>query len=194
VAEDEGETATAGHVTTPFLLEITEEGFYLKRSASVAAIGQVVRGAAQASKILDLVGFAPEPKHVVLTDIVASGVGEVLFYLLEGVTKQEVHRGQVLASPGSMRPATRFQAEVVFDERYEHITQQPFQGVCRYLFHLRHTDIFGTLYLPAGKQRIVHDDRFTTTIELNHPCALEVGLQFGISRLLGQGTVLEVNS
>jgi transposase len=41
----------------------------------------------------------------------------------------------------------------------------------------------GCFHLPAGKQRIVHDDRFTTTIELNEPCALEVGLQFGIGRL-----------
>ena len=194
MAEDEGKNAAAARGTAPFLLEIEEEGLYLKRDASVAAIGRVVHGLAKVGLDLDLVGFAPEPKHVVLRDIVPSGVGEVLLYLLEGVTKQEIHRGQVLASPGSVQPATRFQAEVVFDERYEHITQQPFQGVCRYLFHLRHADIFGTLHLPAGKQRIVHDDRFITTIDLNEPCALEVGLQFGIGRLLGQGIVLEVMS
>jgi elongation factor Tu len=194
MAEDGGDKVASAHVSAPFLLEINEEGLYLARYASAAALGQVVRGTVHVGEALDLVGFAPEPKHVVLTDIVTSGDGILPAYLLAEVTKQEIHRGQVLAAPGSVRPATQFQAEVVFDERHEHITQQPFQGVCRYLFHLRHTDIFGTLHLPVDKQRIVHDDRFTTTIELNEPCALEAGLRFGIGRLLGQGTILKVIS
>ncbi len=45
-----------------------------------------------------------------------------------------------------------------------------------------------------GKQRIVRGDHFTATISLKEPCALEVGLRFGIGRLLGQGIVLEVIS
>lgn len=177
----------------PFLLEIEEDGLYLARYTSVAVLGQVVRGTVSVGETLELVGFSPEPKRVVLKDIVAGMGGFRLpFYLLEGVTKPEIHRGQVLVSPGSLRPAKTFRAEVVFDERNEHITQQPFQGVCRYLFRIRHTDIFGTLHLPPSKHRIVHGDHFTATIDLRDPLALEVGLRFGIGRLLGQGTIQEV--
>lgn len=192
MASDEGQHAMDARVPTPFLLEIQEEGFYLARYASVAVGGRIVRGAVSVGEALEVVGFLPEPKRVVLRDIVASGVGMLPIYLLEGVTKQEIHRGQVLALPGSVRSATTFQAEVCFDERYERITQQPFQGVCRYLFYIRCADFFGTLHLPASKQRIAHGDRFTASIELKEPCALEVGLPFGIGRALGQGTVLEV--
>jgi elongation factor Tu len=194
MANDERQYEMAARAPTPFLLEIEEAGLYLAHYASVAVLGRIVRGTVKAEEALDLVGFAPEPKPVVLRDILADRdiVGGLPFYLLEGVSKQEIHRGQVLVAPGSLRPATAFRAEVLFDERYEHITQQPFQGVCRYPFHIRHTDIFGTLHLPAGKQHIVHGDRFTATIELSKSCALEVGLPFGIGRLLGEGTVLEV--
>jgi translation elongation factor EF-Tu-like GTPase len=124
MTEDKSENAATERGIAPFLLEI-EDRFYSARDASVAVYGRVARGTVDVGAALDLVGFAPEPKHLVLRNIVASGSGELLWYLLEGVTEQEVYRGQVLAAPGSVRPATRFQAEVVFDERYEHISQQP---------------------------------------------------------------------
>lgn len=160
-------------------------------------LGHVVRGAVTVGEALDLVGFAPEPKPVVLREILAHPtlLGGMPCYLLEGdVTKQEVHRGQVLVSPGSLPPATTFRAEVVFDERHERITQPPWRGICRYRFRIRHADIFGRLYLPTDKQRIDHGDRFIATIVLNRPSALEVGLRFGIGRLLGQGVIKEVIS
>jgi len=125
MASDERQYEMAARVPTLFLLEIEEDGLYLARYASVAVFGRSVRGTVSAGEALDLVGFAPEPKQVVLRDILADRdrLGGLPFYLLEGVSKQEIHRGQVLVSPGSVLPATAFRAEVLFDERHEHITQ-----------------------------------------------------------------------
>ncbi len=190
VARKVGYQGAIVDAVAPFLFEIEVDGFYDAHHQYVAVAGKTVHGKVSVGEALDLVGFAPESKRVVLKDIVTRGNSS--YYVLDGVTKQEIHPGQVLASPGSLRPAKKFRTEVLFDERYERITQQPFQGVCRYLFHIWHVDIFGTLHLPPGKEHILHGDRFSAIIDLNEFCALEVGLQFGIGRLLGQGTVLEV--
>lgn len=47
--------------------------------ASAAAVGRVVRGAVSVGQALEVVGFAPEPKRVVLRDIVVSGVRTLPF-------------------------------------------------------------------------------------------------------------------
>src|SRR5215469_6673829 len=73
-AEDQDENTVVARVAKPFLLEIEEEGLYLKRHDSVAVSGRVVRGMPIAGEALELVGLAPEPKAVALTDIVASGI------------------------------------------------------------------------------------------------------------------------
>ncbi len=197
MTDDEGEITLAAGASAPFLLEIEEDGLYIARYGAVGVLGSVLRGAATVGEALDLVGFTPEPKPVILRDTLADPtiLGGMPCYLLEGdVTKEEVRRGQVLASSGSLPPATTFRADVVFDERYERITQPPWHGICRYNFYIRRADFSGKLYLPIDKQRIDHGDRFLTTIALRKPAALEVGLRFGIDRLLGQGVITEVIS
>jgi len=176
--------------SAPFLLEIQEDGLSLRHHSSVAVLGLVARGSVVAGDALDLVGFAPEPKHVIVHDIIAARHGP--FFLLDGVAKREIMRGQVLVTPGTLAPARRFRAEVIFDERHEKIRNQPVDGVCQVRFRLRHTTIAGALHLPEGKETLTSGDRFVATIELQNDFALEVGLRFGIGQLLGQGVIVEV--
>lgn len=173
----------------PFLMAIASGTSGGVNADEVAVLGRIVRGTAVVGSTLDLVGFAPEIKHVKLVEIRIRGM---TFYILQGATESDIERGQVLAAPGTIRLGTTFEAEVVFDERYEKITQQPVQGIIRYLFHIWDRDNFGTLQLPEGKAKIAHGDRFVARIELTKPCALEVGLNFGIGRLLGRGRVTAV--
>src|SRR5215472_14927868 len=92
--------------------------------------------------------------------------------ILQGVARQDLWRGQVLASPGTIQPRTTFEAEILIDERIEKISQQPFQGIVRYRLHIRDTDVSGTVLLPLGKETIMHGDHFSTIIILKEPLAL----------------------
>ncbi len=176
----------------PFLMAIEVGASGGVNADEVAVAGRIVRGTAVVGASLVLAGFAPQFKQVKLVEVRSRGM--MTSYILQGVTKSDIVRGQVLATPGTIRLGTTFEAEVVFDERYEKITQQPFQGVTRHLFHIWDTDIFGTLHLPQGKATIAHGDQFLATIVLTEPCALEMGLEFGIGRLLGRGRVIAILS
>lgn len=174
----------------PFLLEVEEDGRTLRQYASVAVVGRVARGTVVVGDALDLVGFAPEPRRVMLRHIATIEHGP--FFLLDGVTDRDVVCGQVLVTPGSLAPARRFRAEILFHAHQAKIKRQPVDGVCQFQFHVRRATVSGALCLPEGKDTLLPGDRFVATIELQQDFALEVGLRFSIGRLLGQGAVVEV--
>ena len=60
------------HRSEPFLLEIEEDGRTLRQYAFVAVAGRVARGTVVVGDALDLVGFAPEPRRVMLRHIAIS--------------------------------------------------------------------------------------------------------------------------
>lgn len=171
------------------LLEI--EDVFNIRGKGLAVCGPIVRGHIAVGNVVEVVGFSTQVKRAKIADVTQI-MSRLPAYVLEGVTRQEIQRGQVLASPGSIQPATTFWAEICFNEQVRKIDHQPFQGVWRHSFHLRHTDIYGTLSLPEGKGNIAHGDRFVAKIELNEPCALEVGMSFVIGVFVGQGSVTAI--
>ena len=67
---------------------------------------------------IEIVGFKPTEKKVVtgvemFRKLLDAGVaGDNVGVLLRGVEKSDVERGQVLAKPGSIKPHTKFKAEV----------------------------------------------------------------------------------
>src|SRR5262245_29885463 len=92
----------------PFLLEVQEDGRFLRQYTSVAVAGSVLRGTVVIGEALDLVGFAPKPRRVILRNIATIEHGP--FFLLDGVVASDVVCGQVLVTPGTLAPARRFRA------------------------------------------------------------------------------------
>jgi elongation factor Tu len=174
----------------PFLLEIQEDGRTLRQYASVAVVGRVARGTVVVGDALDLVGFAPEPRRVMLRDIITTEHGP--YFLLDGVANRDVVCGQVLVTPGTLAPARRFRADVIFHTGHGRIARQPVDGVCQLQFRIRQTTVSGALHLPNGKDSLSPGDSFVGTIELQKDFALEVGLRFGIGKVLGLGAVVAV--
>lgn len=172
-----------------FLLEIQEDGRTLREYASVAVVGDVARGTVVVGDALELVGFAPTPRRVLLRNIITTAHGP--YFLLDGVENADVVPGQVLVTPGTLAPARRFRAEVLFHD-HARIRRQPVDGVCQLQFRLRHTTVSGALHLPKGKEMLAPGDHFVATIELQQDFALEVGLHFDIGQTLGQGLVMQV--
>jgi elongation factor Tu len=111
------------------------------------------------------------------------------------VEKADVERGQVLAKPGSIKPHTKFKAEVYVLSKDEGGRHTPFFNGYRPQFYIRTTDVTGTLHLGEGVEMIMPGDNTQIEATLISPTALEKGARFAIregGRTVGAGTVTEI--
>jgi elongation factor Tu len=115
--------------------------------------------------------------------------------LLRGVNKDDVERGQVLAKPGSIKPHTKFEAEVYVLSKEEGGRHTPFFKGYRPQFYFRTTDVTGNVELPEGVEMVMPGDNIKMVVTLIAPIAMEDGLRFAIregGRTVGAGVVAKV--
>ncbi|EBK2251415.1 elongation factor Tu, partial [Salmonella enterica subsp. enterica serovar Enteritidis] len=122
--------------------------------------------------------------------------GENCGVLLRGTKREDVQRGQVLAKPGSIKPHTKFDAEVYVLSKEEGGRHTPFLNGYRPQFYFRTTDVTGAIQLPEGTEMVMPGDNVEMNVELIHPIAMDQGLRFAIregGRTVGAGVVAKVN-
>src|SRR2546422_10327298 len=105
--------------------------------------------------------------------------GDNVGLLLRGAEKTEIERGMVLAKPGSIKPHTKFLAEVYVLTKEEGGRHTPFFKGYRPQFYFRTTDVTGTVALPAGGARVMAGGNTQKTIEPIPPIAKEGGQRRG---------------
>jgi elongation factor Tu len=121
--------------------------------------------------------------------------GDNVGLLLRGVGKEEIERGMVLAKPGSIKPHTKFKAEVYVLTKEEGGRHTPFFNGYRPQFYFRTTDVTGSVTLPTGVEMVMPGDNVQMDIELISPIAMEKELRFAIregGRTVGAGVVTEI--
>jgi elongation factor Tu len=115
--------------------------------------------------------------------------------LLRGIERTDVERGQVLAKPGSIKPHTKFTAEVYVLTKEEGGRHTPFFKGYKPQFYFRTTDVTGSIELPEGVEMVMPGDNISVTVELGAPIAMTQGLRFAIregGRTVGSGVVAQV--
>ena len=147
-------------------------------------------------------GLREESRNVVVTGVEMfrklldqAQAGDNIGALLRGVQRTEIERGQVLAAPGSIKPHTKFTAEVYVLKKEEGGRHTPFFNGYRPQFYFRTTDVTGDLTLPEGVEMCMPGDNIQMTIELITPIAIEEGLRFAIregGRTVGAGVVASI--
>ncbi|MDO8679871.1 MAG: elongation factor Tu [Acidobacteriota bacterium] len=186
-------------VDKPFLMPI-EDVFSISGRGTVVT-GRIERGQVKVGEEVEIIGFKPTEKKVVtgvemFRKLLDSGVaGDNVGILLRGVEKEDVERGQVLAKPGSIKPHTKFKAEVVVLTKEEGGRHTPFFNGYRPQFYFRTTDVTGTLNLNEGVEMIMPGDNTSVNVELIAPVALEKGARFAIregGRTVGAGSVTDI--
>jgi len=186
-------------VDKPFMMPI-EDVFSISGRGTVVT-GRIERGQVKVGEEIEIVGFKPTVKKVVtgvemFRKLLDSGVaGDNVGILLRGVEKADVERGQVLAKPGSIKPHTKFKAEVYVLSKEEGGRHTPFFNGYRPQFYIRTTDVTGTLHLGEGVEMIMPGDNTQIEATLISPTALEKGARFAIregGRTVGAGTVTEI--
>ncbi|AIH04240.1 elongation factor Tu [Thermodesulfobacterium commune] len=186
-------------VDKPFLMPI-EDVFSISGRGTVVT-GKVERGVLRPGEEVEIVGLRPTIKTVATSlemfrKILDEALpGDNIGVLLRGVGKDEVERGQVLAKPGTIKPHTKFKAEVYVLKKEEGGRHTPFFNGYRPQFYFRTTDVTGVVKLPDGVEMVMPGDNVELEVELIKPVALEEGLRFAIregGRTVGAGVVTKI--
>ena len=190
-------------VDKPFLMAI-EDVFSITGRGTVST-GRIERGMILVGDTVELVGLG-ETKTTTVTGLemfqktLDKGMaGDNIGILLRGLQKADVVRGMVLAKPGSIKPHTKFDAEVYIltkDEGGRHTAI--FKGY-RPQFYVRTTDVTGQIseFTSEGEviEMVMPGDNVNMRIELIAPIAIENGMRLAIregGRTVGSGLVTKI--
>src|SRR4029077_9963587 len=144
------------------------------------------RGQVKVGEEVEIIGIKPTRKSAVtgvemFKKLLDSGMaGDNVGLLLRGVERKEIERGQVIAKPGSIKPHTKFKAEVYVLTKEEGGRHTPFFTGYRPQFYFRTTDVTGVADLPSGVEMVMPGDNIAIDVTLITPIAMEKGLRFAI--------------
>ena len=183
----------------PFLMPV-EDVFGIKGRGTVVT-GRIERGVVKVGEEIEIIGIVETRKTTVtgvemFKKLLDEGqAGDNVGCLLRGIERDDVQRGQVLAKPGSIKPHTKFEAQVYVLSKEEGGRHTPFFNGYRPQFYVRTTDVTGAIGLPEGVEMVMPGDNITMTVELIQPVAIEDGLRFAIregGRTVGAGVVTKI--
>ncbi|QOW48541.1 MULTISPECIES: elongation factor Tu [unclassified Acinetobacter] len=184
-----------------FLMPI-EDVFSISGRGTVVT-GRVETGIVKVGEEVEIVGIKDTVKTTVtgvemFRKLLDEGrAGENCGVLLRGTKREDVQRGQVLAKPGTIKPHTKFDAEVYVLSKDEGGRHTPFLNGYRPQFYFRTTDVTGAIALKEGVEMVMPGDNVEMSVELIHPIAMDAGLRFAIregGRTVGAGVVSKVTA
>ena len=183
----------------PFLMPI-EDIFTIEGRGTVVT-GRIERGQINVSDEIEVVGLV-DTQQTTVTGIemfnksLDSGqAGDNAGILIRGLKKEDVHRGQVLAAPGSVTPHTEFEAEVYVLKKEEGGRHTAFFTGYKPQFYIRTTDVTGEVTLNEGTEMVMPGDTITFNVKLQAPVALEEQQRFAVregGRTVGAGVVTKI--
>ncbi len=187
-------------VDKPFLMPV-EDVFSITGRGTVAT-GRIETGKIHVNDEVQIIGLGAEGRKSVVTGvemfrkILDQGeAGDNVGLLLRGVEKDEIKRGMIIAAPNSVKPHTKFKAEVYILKKEEGGRHTPFRNHYRPQFYIRTLDVTGEIKLPEGHEIVMPGDNVTIEVDLISPVACSVGLRFAIregGRTVGAGQITEL--
>jgi elongation factor Tu len=190
-------------IDKPFLMAI-EDVFSITGRGTVST-GKIERGSVSIGDTVELVGLG-ETKVTTVTGLemfqktLDKGLaGDNIGILLRGLQKLDVLRGMVLSKPGSIKPHTKFDAEVYILKKEEGGRHTSIFKGYRPQFYVRTTDVTGQIFefFSGGEviEMVMPGDNVSMRIELIAPIAIEKGMRLAIregGRTVGSGLVTNI--
>ena len=188
-------------VDKPFLMSV-EDVFSIKGRGTVAT-GRIERGVMKVGDPCEIVGLTNEPTASTITGVEMFNktldqgqAGDNVGALVRGIEKDDITRGQVICKPGSIKPHTKFKAQIYVLSKDEGGRHTPFFSNYRPQFYFRTTDVTGSVNLLGGAEMCMPGDNVEVEVDLmGKPVAMEAGLRFAVregGRTIGSGTVTEI--
>jgi elongation factor Tu len=187
------------NIDKSFLLPI-EDVFSISGRGTVVT-GRIESGIVKVGEEVEIIGIRDTTKTTctgveMFRKLLDEGrAGDNVGVLLRGTKRDEVERGQVLAKPGTIKPHTKFEAEVYVLSKDEGGRHTPFFNGYRPQFYFRTTDVTGTCDLPEGIEMVMPGDNVKLVVNLHAPIAMDEGLRFAIregGRTVGAGVVAKI--
>ena len=187
-------------VDKPFLMPV-EDVFSITGRGTVGT-GRIERGIITTGDEISILGMGKDTKTTVtgvemFRKLLDEGrAGDNAGLLLRGVDKEDLHRGMVLAAPGSITPHTKFKASVYVLKKEEGGRHTPFFNGYRPQFYFRTTDVTGVVTLAAGTEMVMPGDNVEFDVELITPIAMDKELRFAIregGHTVGAGVVTSIS-
>jgi len=182
-----------------FLMPV-EDVFSITGRGTVAT-GRIESGVINTGDSVEIIGFEEKLTSTItgvemFRKILDRGeAGDNVGLLLRGIEKEAIRRGMVICKPGSVKPHTKFKAEVYILKKEEGGRHTPFHNKYRPQFYLRTTDVTGEIMLGEGREMVMPGDNLTIEVNLIAPVAINQGLKFAIregGRTVGAGQVTEI--
>ena len=183
----------------PFLMPV-EDIFSIEGRGTVVT-GRIERGVIKVGEEVEIIGLVPTTKTTITgiemfnKQLDQGQAGDNAGILLRGTAKDDIHRGQVLAKPGSVTPHTEFEAEVYVLTKDEGGRHTPFFTGYKPQFYVRTTDVTGEVTLPSGTEMVMPGDTITFKVKLVAPVALEAQTRFAVregGKTVGAGVVTKI--
>ncbi len=187
-------------VDKPFLMPI-EDVFSITGRGTVAT-GRIETGVINSGDPVEILGMGAENLKSTVTGVEMfrkildrGEAGDNVGLLLRGIDKESIRRGMVICKPGSVKPHSKFKAEVYILSKEEGGRHTPFFNKYRPQFYFRTTDVTGEIKLPEGVEMCMPGDNLTIEVTLLNKVAMDKGLRFAIregGRTVGAGQVTEI--
>jgi len=184
----------------PFLMPV-EDVFTITGRGTVAT-GRIETGTINTNDGVEIIGMGAEGLTSTITGVEMfrkildyGEAGDNVGLLLRGIDKKDIKRGMVICKSGTVKPHTKFKAEVYILKKEEGGRHTPFQNKYRPQFYFRTTDVTGEITLEAGREMVLPGDNVTIEVNLINAIAMHKGLRFAIregGRTVGAGQVTEI--
>lgn len=187
----------------PFLMPV-ESVFSISGRGTVVT-GRVERGTLKKGEEIEIVGDFEKPFKSTVTGIEmfkkeldAAVAGDNAGILLRGVKRDEVHRGMVMAKPGTVTSHKKILASVYILSKEEGGRHSPFGENYKPQLFFRTTDVTGTMRFPEGADHsamVSPGDNVEMEIELTKKTPVELNQRFNLregGKTVGTGMVTRI--
>lgn len=180
------------------------EDVYTISGRGTVVTGVVSRGVLKVGEEVEIVGFHEnkENKKTVVTgiemfrkELSQAEAGDNAAFLLRGIGRDDVKKGQVIAKPGTVSAHKKFKANIIALTKAEGGRSTSFQVKYKPQVYFSTTNVTCEITEIKDKDFVKPGDAAEVTIELLYPVAIEKGLTFAMregGRTVGQGSVIEI--
>lgn len=192
---------SAGTAEPGFLMEVRD--VFTIAGMGTVVTGTIERGSVRVGDAVEIIGMTPTRTSTVTRITVANkpateaNAATEIGVLLKGIEKTDVHTGQVLAAPGSIKPVTKFRAVIEMAASHNLGRSTPISSGYRPQLFFRTAGFSGVVTLPDGKVTMAPGEGGVhVIIELREAAALEKGMAFTIKdmgRTVGKGVITSID-
>lgn len=165
----------------PFLLSI--ESTLVAKGRGTVVTGKVDQGRVNINDELEVVGHDSKMTTCLGLEMFRKSldfaeVGDNIGVLIRGIRKDEVSRGFVLATPGTIKAYSNFEAKVYILTKKEGGRHTGFVTNYKPQFFFRTMNVTGTIILPENHAFVMPGDSLTINVVLVNKVPISVGLRF----------------